>query len=128
MNSRALISRKTENRSIANPSPNTGPNVPTNLGYRSPISKLSTVPVTTPTANSVIITFDQRRASVRYSSSPRLCRATRGTALSPGTRSQTPQRNMHGERQRLHLAGLEEVLLCRREHDRASLRGRLRAV
>ena len=35
------------------------------FGHRSPISKLRIVPVTTPTANSASMTFDQRRASAR---------------------------------------------------------------
>ena len=61
---------KNEKPSIAKPSPKTPPNVPVKFGHSSPISKLSTVPVMTPTANSVTITRDQRRASVRYSASP----------------------------------------------------------
>ena len=60
-----IASRKNEKPSIANPSPNTLPKVPVKFGHSRPISKLSTVPVITPNANSVSITFDQRRASVR---------------------------------------------------------------
>ncbi len=65
-----IASRKNENPSIANPRPNTEPNVPVKFGHSSPISKLSTVPVITPTANSPTSTRDQRRASVRYTRSP----------------------------------------------------------
>ena len=65
-----IASMKNENPSIANPNPNTPPNVPVKFGHSSPISKLSTVPVITPTANSVTITRVQRRARVRYSRSP----------------------------------------------------------
>ena len=60
-----IASMKNENPSIANPSPNTEPNVPVKFGHSSPISKLRTVPVITPTANSATITRVQRRASVR---------------------------------------------------------------
>ena len=60
-----IASRKKEKPSIAKPSPKTPPNVPVKFGHKRPISKLSTVPVITPTANRVSITFDQRRASVR---------------------------------------------------------------
>jgi hypothetical protein len=42
------------------------------FGHSSPISKLSTVPVIAPTANSATITRDQRRASVQYTRSPDL--------------------------------------------------------
>ena len=59
-----IASMKNEKPSIANPRPNTLPNVPVKFGQSSPISKLNTVPVITPTANSVTITRDQRRASV----------------------------------------------------------------
>ena len=65
-----IASMKNENPSIAKPSPKTLPNVAMNFGHRSPISKLSTVPVITPTANSATITRDQRRASVQYNPSP----------------------------------------------------------
>jgi hypothetical protein len=50
---------------MAKPRPNTLPKVAVNSGHRSPISKLSTVPVTTPAANNVTMTLVQRRASVR---------------------------------------------------------------
>ncbi len=62
-----IASMKNENPSIANPNPNTGPNVPVKFGHNNPISKLSTVPVITPTANNVTNTRVHRRASVKYS-------------------------------------------------------------
>jgi hypothetical protein len=65
-----IASMKNEKPSIAKPTPNTLPNVPVKFGHSSPISKLKTVPVITPTPNSVAITFVQRRANVRYSRSP----------------------------------------------------------
>ena len=65
-----IASRKNEKPSRLNASPKTSPNVAMKFGHSSPISKERIVPVTTPTANSAIITFDQRLASVRYSSSP----------------------------------------------------------
>ena len=60
-----IASMKNENPSIANPSPNTPPNVAVKFGHSRPISKLRIVPVITPTANSATITRVQRRASVR---------------------------------------------------------------
>ena len=60
-----IASTKNEMPSIAKPSPKTSPNVAMKFGHRSPISKLRIVPVTTPTANSASITFDQRFASTR---------------------------------------------------------------
>jgi hypothetical protein len=60
-----IASTKNEKPSIANPRPNTLPNVPMKFGHSNPISKLNTVPVITPTANSVKTTRDHRRASVR---------------------------------------------------------------
>ena len=60
-----IASMKNENPSIANPSPNTLPNVAVKFGHSRPISKLRIVPVITPTANSASITFDQRFASTR---------------------------------------------------------------
>ncbi len=68
-----MASMKKENPSIANPSPNTDPKVPVKFGHSSPISKDSTVPVITPTANSATITRVHRRANVRYSRSPVRC-------------------------------------------------------
>jgi hypothetical protein len=65
-----IASMKKEKPSIANPSPNTLPKVPVKLGHKKPISKLSTVPVITPTANSASMIRDHLRASVRYSGSP----------------------------------------------------------
>ncbi len=60
-----IASTKNENPSSAKPSPNTLPKVAVKSGHSRPISKLRIVPVMTPTANSAIITFDQRRAKVR---------------------------------------------------------------
>ena len=61
---------KNEKPSSVKPSPKTSPYCAMNSGHSRPSSKLRIVPVTTPTANRPIITFDQRRASVRNSSSP----------------------------------------------------------
>ena len=60
-----IASRKNEKPSNAKPSPKTLPNAAMNSGQSSPNSKLRIVPVTTPTAKSVIMIFDQRIASVR---------------------------------------------------------------
>ena len=49
-----IASMKNENPSIANPSPNTLPNVAVKPGHKSPSSKLSTVPVITPTATNPV--------------------------------------------------------------------------
>ena len=65
-----IASVKKEKPSIANPSPKTAPNVPVKFGHSRPISKLRIVPVTTPAAKSAVITFVQRRASLRYTLSP----------------------------------------------------------
>ena len=66
--------------------------------------------MTTPTANSAIITFDQRLASVRYSGSP--VRRYEPLDEQHHRRERDPevdQRDVHGERQGLHLPGLEQV-------------------
>jgi len=60
-----IASTKKEKPSSVNPSPNTFPKVAMNAGQRSPNSKLKIVPVTTPTAKSASMIFDQRRASAR---------------------------------------------------------------
>jgi hypothetical protein len=65
-----IASRKKENPSRVNPSPNTFPKSWIHTGHSSPSSKDKMVPVTTPTANSASMMRDQRRASVRYSWSP----------------------------------------------------------
>lgn len=65
-----IASTKNEKPSAAKATPKTSPNLTMKFGQSRPSSKLSTVPVTTPTANRAIITFDQRLASVRYSGSP----------------------------------------------------------
>jgi hypothetical protein len=60
-----IASTKNENASSVKPSPNTSPKVAMKFGQSRPSSKLRIVPVTTPTANSASITFDQRLAIVR---------------------------------------------------------------
>jgi hypothetical protein len=65
-----IASRKNEIPSKAKASPKTLPKLAMNPGQSMPNSKLRIVPVTTPTAKSVIITFAQRLASVLYSGSP----------------------------------------------------------
>ena len=60
-----IASRKNEKPSTAKPSPNTLPNTAVNSGHRRPISNDSTVPVTTPAANSASITRVHRWASTR---------------------------------------------------------------
>ena len=58
-----IASTKNEIPSSAKPIPNTSPKRAMNSGHSRPNSKLRIVPVTTPTANSVTATFDQRLAS-----------------------------------------------------------------
>ena len=65
-----MASTKNENPSSVNPRPNTLPKSCIHTGHSSPSSNDRIVPVTTPTANSASMIFDQRRASVRYSGSP----------------------------------------------------------
>ncbi len=65
-----IASTKNEKPSAAKATPKTSPNAAMNAGHSNPSSKQSIVPVTTPTANSAIITLDQRLARVRYSGSP----------------------------------------------------------
>src|SRR6266568_9506722 len=65
-----IASKKNEKPSAAKATPETSPNAAMKAGHSSPSSNDSTVPVTTPAANSAIITLDQRRAMVRYSGSP----------------------------------------------------------
>ncbi len=60
-----MASRKNENPSRVNPSPNTFPKSCIHAGHSSPSSKDRIVPVTTPTANSASMIRDQRRARVR---------------------------------------------------------------
>ena len=57
-----IASTKNEIPSNANAVPKTPPNVDMNSGHSSPSSNESTVPVTTPTANRISITFDHRFA------------------------------------------------------------------
>ncbi len=60
-----IASMKNEKPSIMNASPKTSPKVAMNSGHSRPISNDRIVPVTTPTANSSSIAFDQRFASAR---------------------------------------------------------------
>ncbi len=83
-----IASRKNEKPSIANPSPNTPPNVAVKFGQSKPISKLRIVPVITPTANSATMIRVQRRASVRYNASPE--RNQRASANSTITGNEMP--------------------------------------
>src|ERR1700694_1628454 len=110
-----IASMKNENPSIANPSPNTPPNVAVKFGHNSPISKLKIVPVITPTANNATNTRDQRRASVRNHGSPvphpqPLREQHHRWKRDP----ERDQRDVHRERQRLHLPRLEQILLVDR--------------
>jgi len=57
-----IASMKNESPSSANATPNTSPNSDMNFGHSSPSSNERIVPVTTPTANRISITFDQRLA------------------------------------------------------------------
>src|SRR4051812_50139378 len=65
-----IASMKKEKPSIANPSPNTLPNVAVKFGHSRPISKLRIVPVMTPTANSATMIRVQRRADVPETAAP----------------------------------------------------------
>ena len=58
--------------SIAKAMPKAAPKRSMKCGQSRPNSKLSTVPVTAPTAKVTAIAFDQRRASSIAASSPRL--------------------------------------------------------
>jgi hypothetical protein len=58
-----IASMKNEKPSSANASPKTPPKVAMNSGHSIPSSKERIVPVTTPIANRMIITFDHRLAS-----------------------------------------------------------------
>ena len=58
-----IASMKNEKPSRAKPSPKTSPKVAMKSGHSSPNSNERIVPVTTPTANRISITFDQRLAS-----------------------------------------------------------------
>ena len=57
-----IASMKNEKPSSAKASPNTSPKVAMKFGHSRPNSNERIVPVTTPTANSTSITFDQRLA------------------------------------------------------------------
>ena len=60
-----IASTKNEIPSNANATPKTSPKVDMNSGHSRPSSNESIVPVTTPTANRISITFDQRFATAR---------------------------------------------------------------
>ena len=64
-----IASVKKNRPSNANGTPNAPPQRPMKRGHSSPNSKLSTVPVTAPTANVTAMYFDQRCASSRASAS-----------------------------------------------------------
>ena len=70
-----IASVKKNKPSNANGTPNASPQRPINRGHSSPNSKVSTVPVTAPTAKVTAMYFDHRWASVRASRS--LCRSPR---------------------------------------------------
>jgi hypothetical protein len=84
-----MASRKKENPSSVKPRPNTFPKSWIQTGHSSPSSKDRIVPVTTPTANSVSMIRDQRRASTRYRSSP--VRRYRHSANSTSTGKAIPK-------------------------------------
>ena len=86
-----------------------------NSGHSSPSSNDRIVPVTTPTANRAIITFDQRRASASSSG----VAAPAAEPLHPQHQhrerdAEADERDVHRERQRLHLPRLEQVVLLDR--------------
>ena len=86
-----------------------------NSGHSSPSSNDRIVPVTTPTANSPIIAFDQRRASVMQQ---RVAAAAAEPLEAEHQRrerhAEADERDVDRERQRLHLPRLEQVLLLDR--------------
>jgi hypothetical protein len=105
-----IASMKNEKPSTAKPRPNTEPKVAVKLGHKSPISKLRIVPVITPIANSAAMIFVQRWASTRYSGSPRAQVAPLGVQNDRAQRDpEADEGNVHRERQRLHLARLQQI-------------------
>ena len=64
-----MASVKKKMPSKANGTPNASPHCPMKRGHSSPNSKVSTVPVTAPTANVTAMYFDQRCASRSASAS-----------------------------------------------------------
>ena len=66
-----MASRKNAHASMPKPVPNTSPHRPIRPGHSRPNSRLMTVPVTTPMANWIAITVDQRRASWKATASLR---------------------------------------------------------
>jgi hypothetical protein len=65
-----IASTKNDTPSSAKAMPKTSPHSSMNFGHRSPSSNERIVPVTTPIANRISITFDQRLASALYAGSP----------------------------------------------------------
>ena len=65
-----IASTKNDTPSRPKARPNTSPNVAMKSGHSRPNSKERIVPVTTPMANSVSPTFDQRLASALKCGSP----------------------------------------------------------
>jgi hypothetical protein len=119
---RKIDSRKNENPSMAKPSPKTLPNVAVKVGHRTPLSKLNTAPVITPIANRVIIT---RLHRARDRPTQRVA-----GALPPPLHEQhyqregdaeAHQRDVNGERQRLHLPRPEQVILRDRTQRRRAV-------
>ena len=114
-----IASMKNEKPSIANPSPNTPPNVAVKFGHSSPISKLRIVPVITPDG-------EQRHHHPAPAPGQRPVQRVAGAQVQPldeqhHRRERDPerhQRDVHRERQRLHLPRLEQVLLVNRSEGR----------
>jgi hypothetical protein len=65
-----IASTKNAIPSSAKATPKTSPNSSIQFGHSRPSSKERIVPVTTPTANRIIITFDHRLATALYEGSP----------------------------------------------------------
>jgi hypothetical protein len=101
-----MASMKKEKPSIANPSPKTLPKVAVRFGQRSPNSKERMVPVTTPTAKRIIITFDQRFVGGHASTKPEPLREEnhRGEG-----NPEADQWDVDDEGHRLHLPSSQQV-------------------
>src|SRR3984885_3867650 len=84
-----IASVKNENPSIANPSPNTEPNVAMKPGHRSPISKLKIVPLTTPRRTARPGSCSSAWPGSGTARRPCADTATPRTAPSPGRRSRS---------------------------------------
>ena len=103
-----MASRKNEKPSRPKATPNTSPNVAMNSGHSSPSSKDRIVPVTTPIANRISIgvrpALGQRL--VERVSRPQPQSLEEDHHRREGD-AETDKRDVHGQRQRLHLSGLE---------------------